>query len=67
MSLMEILMGNSIKAWGSKDLSDALFGPRSERWSAYVKDGKVKAVNVEEAPSDFKVSGASVVRKFLET
>ncbi|KAJ0234202.1 3-dehydrosphinganine reductase TSC10B [Hirschfeldia incana] len=44
-----------------KDLSVALLGPRSERWSAYVEDGKVKAVNVEEAPSDFKVSGAEVI------
>ncbi|XVF65150.1 hypothetical protein PTKIN_Ptkin09bG0223500 [Pterospermum kingtungense] len=41
-----------------KDLSAALLGPRSERWSAYVVDGKVKAFNVEGAPSDFKVSGA---------
>lgn len=31
------------------------------RWSAYVEDGKVKAVNVEEAPSDFKVTGAEVI------
>lgn len=41
-----------------KDLSAALLGPRSERWSAYVVDGKVKAFNMESAPSDFKVSGA---------
>ncbi|OMO61251.1 Thioredoxin-like protein [Corchorus capsularis] len=44
-----------------KDLSAALLGPRSERWSAYVVDGKVKALNVEKAPSDFKVSGAEVI------
>ncbi|KGN46965.1 peroxiredoxin-2F, mitochondrial [Cucumis sativus] len=44
-----------------KDLSVALLGPRSERWSAYVVDGKVKALNVEEAPSDFKVTGADVI------
>ncbi|MFQ6671012.1 hypothetical protein Gotur_035689 [Gossypium turneri] len=44
-----------------KDLSAALLGPRSERWSAYVVDGKVKALNVEGAPSDFKVSGAEVI------
>lgn len=31
------------------------------RWSAYVVDGKVKALNVEEAPSDVKVSGADTV------
>ncbi|GLT78446.1 hypothetical protein SLA2020_499820 [Shorea laevis] len=44
-----------------KDLSAALLGPRSERWSAYVVDGKIKAFNVEAAPSDFKVSGAEVI------
>ncbi|KAE8725966.1 Peroxiredoxin-2F [Hibiscus syriacus] len=44
-----------------KDLSAALLGPRSQRWSAYVVDGKVKAFNVEGAPSDFKVSGAEVI------
>ncbi|KAM7259895.1 hypothetical protein ACFE04_015636 [Oxalis oulophora] len=40
-----------------KDLTAALLGPRSERWSAYVEDGKVKVLNVEAAPSEFKVSG----------
>ncbi|XP_010546853.1 PREDICTED: peroxiredoxin-2F, mitochondrial [Tarenaya hassleriana] len=44
-----------------KDLSAALLGPRSERWSAYVEDGTVKVLNVEEAPSDFKVSGADFI------
>ncbi|CAN1193155.1 Peroxiredoxin-2F, mitochondrial [Linum perenne] len=44
-----------------KDLSGALLGSRSERWSAYVEDGKVKVLNVEEAPSDFKVSGGEVI------
>ncbi|PON80149.1 Peroxiredoxin-2F, mitochondrial [Parasponia andersonii] len=44
-----------------KDLSVALLGPRSHRWSAYVVDGKVKVLNVEEAPSDFKVSGGEVI------
>ncbi|KAL9410536.1 hypothetical protein AB3S75_044328 [Citrus x aurantiifolia] len=44
-----------------KDLSAALLGPRSERWSAYVEDGKIKALNVEEAPSNMKVSGADVI------
>lgn len=43
------------------DLSGALLGTRSERWSAYVVDGKVKALNVEEAPSDVKVSGAETI------
>ncbi|PKI31279.1 peroxiredoxin-2F, mitochondrial [Punica granatum] len=45
----------------TKDLSGALLGLRSERWSAYVEDGKVKVLNVEEAPSDFKVSGGEVI------
>lgn len=39
------------------DLSAALLGTRSHRWSAYVEDGKVKVLNVEKAPSEFKVSG----------
>jgi len=43
------------------DLSAALLGPRSHRWSAYVVDGKVKAFNLEQAPSDFKVFGGEVI------
>ncbi|KAB1214234.1 Peroxiredoxin-2F, mitochondrial [Morella rubra] len=46
-----------------KDLSAALLGPRSQRWSAFVVDGKVKVLNIEEAPSDFKVSGADHILK----
>ncbi|CAM8911833.1 unnamed protein product [Rhodiola kirilowii] len=44
-----------------KDLSAALLGHRSERWSAYVVDGKVKVLNVEKVPSDFEVSGGEVI------
>lgn len=44
-----------------KDLSVALLGRRSQRWSAYVEDGKIKVLNVEEVPSDFKVSGGEVI------
>lgn len=44
-----------------KDLSVALLGPRSERWSAFVNHGKIEAINVEDTPSDFKVSGAEVI------
>ncbi|URE38946.1 Redoxin [Musa troglodytarum] len=43
------------------DLSAALLGPRSQRWSAYVDDGKIKAFNVEKVPSEFKVSGGEVI------
>ncbi|KAK6913892.1 Redoxin, partial [Dillenia turbinata] len=43
------------------DLSAALLGPRSHRWSAYVEDGKIKAFNVENAPSEFKVSGGEKI------
>ncbi|XP_078446913.1 peroxiredoxin IIF [Wolffia australiana] len=43
------------------DLSAALLGHRSQRWSAYVVDGKIKNVNIEEVPSDLKVSGAEVI------
>ncbi|OVA05769.1 Thioredoxin-like fold [Macleaya cordata] len=44
-----------------KDLSAALLGHRSQRWSAYVEDGKVKVLNVETVPSEFKVSGGEVI------
>ncbi|GLJ39493.1 hypothetical protein SUGI_0806770 [Cryptomeria japonica] len=43
------------------DLSAALLGPRSQRWSAFVDDGKIKVLNVEKVPSDFKVSGGEVI------
>ncbi|CAI9118569.1 OLC1v1020156C1 [Oldenlandia corymbosa var. corymbosa] len=43
------------------DLSAALLGPRSHRWSAYVADGKVKVFNLEGAPSDMKVSGGDII------
>ncbi|XP_058077731.1 peroxiredoxin-2F, mitochondrial [Magnolia sinica] len=43
------------------DLSAALLGHRSQRWSAYVVDGKVKVLNVEKVPSEFKVSGGEVI------
>lgn len=43
------------------DLSAALLGHRSQRWSAYVEDGKIKVLNVEKVPSEFKVSGGEVI------
>ncbi|CAI9776307.1 unnamed protein product [Fraxinus pennsylvanica] len=43
------------------DLSSALLGPRSHRWSAYVVDGKIKVFNLEKAPSEFEVSGGEVI------
>ncbi|XP_042018787.1 peroxiredoxin-2F, mitochondrial [Salvia splendens] len=43
------------------DLSAALLGPRSHRWSAYVDDGKIKALNIEKAPSEFDVSSGDVI------
>ncbi|EPS60020.1 hypothetical protein M569_14783, partial [Genlisea aurea] len=43
------------------DLSAALLGPRSQRWSAYVVDGDVKVLNVEKVPSEFQVSGGDVI------
>uniref|UniRef100_A0A2N9GY41 glutaredoxin-dependent peroxiredoxin n=1 Tax=Fagus sylvatica TaxID=28930 RepID=A0A2N9GY41_FAGSY len=36
---------------------------RNPRWSALVVDGRVKVLNVEENPSEFKVSGAEVILK----
>ncbi|KAG9141436.1 hypothetical protein Leryth_001869 [Lithospermum erythrorhizon] len=41
----------------SVDLTSALLGHRSHRWSAFVEDGKVKVLNVEKVPSEFEVSG----------
>ncbi|XP_072986934.1 peroxiredoxin-2F, mitochondrial [Typha latifolia] len=43
------------------DLSAALLGHRSQRWSAYVVDGQIKVLNVEKVPSEFKVSGGEVI------
>uniref|UniRef100_A0A0D6R3P1 Glutaredoxin-dependent peroxiredoxin n=1 Tax=Araucaria cunninghamii TaxID=56994 RepID=A0A0D6R3P1_ARACU len=43
------------------DLSAALLGPRSQRWSAFVDDGKIKVLNVEKVPSEFKVSGGETI------
>jgi len=43
------------------DLSAALLGLRSQRWSALVDDGKIKTLNVEKVPSEFKVSGAETI------
>ncbi|XP_011625676.1 peroxiredoxin-2F, mitochondrial isoform X2 [Amborella trichopoda] len=43
------------------DLSSALLGHRSQRWSAYVVDGKIQAFNVEKVPSEFNVSGGDVM------
>lgn len=34
---------------------------RDCRWSAFVVDGKVKVLNVEKVPSEFKVSGGEVI------
>lgn len=47
------------------DLSGALLGPRSQRYAAVVEDGKIKQLNVEEVPSDFKVSDAETLLKGL--
>ncbi|XP_062195976.1 peroxiredoxin-2F, mitochondrial-like [Phragmites australis] len=43
------------------DLSAALLGHRSHRWSAFVDNGKIKAFNVEKAPSEFNISSAEVL------
>ncbi|XP_042491640.1 peroxiredoxin-2F, mitochondrial-like [Macadamia integrifolia] len=44
-----------------KDLTEALLGLRSQRWSGYVVDGKFQVLNVEKDPNDFKVSGGDVI------
>ncbi|KAK7332303.1 hypothetical protein VNO80_29053 [Phaseolus coccineus] len=43
------------------DLSNVLLGARSERWSAYVVDGMIKVLNVEEDPSVVTVSAAQTI------
>ncbi|KAL2644214.1 hypothetical protein R1flu_011801 [Riccia fluitans] len=45
------------------DLGFALMGERSTRWSAFVEDGKIKVLNVENTPADFKVSDAETLLK----
>jgi len=45
------------------DLSGALLGPRSQRYAMFVDDGNIKVLNVEEVPSDFKVSDAETLLK----
>ncbi|XP_027338206.1 peroxiredoxin-2F, mitochondrial-like [Abrus precatorius] len=45
------------------DLSHALLGTRSERYSAYVVDGKIKALHVERDPTVVTVSDAQTILK----
>eukprot|EP00244_Chara_vulgaris_P008568 TRINITY_DN340_c0_g1_i4.p1 TRINITY_DN340_c0_g1~~TRINITY_DN340_c0_g1_i4.p1 ORF type:complete len:213 (-),score=32.59 TRINITY_DN340_c0_g1_i4:259-897(-) len=47
------------------DLSSGLLGHRSKRYSMLVDDGKIKVLNVEEVPSNFKVSDADTILKSL--
>jgi len=47
------------------DLTSALLGPRSQRYAAFVEDGNIKVLNVEEVPSNFKVSDAETLLKSL--
>lgn len=49
---------NTSYAWF---LSSGLNVDNIFRWSAFVDNGKIKSFNVEEAPSDFKVSAAEVI------
>ncbi|KAJ7557942.1 hypothetical protein O6H91_04G017000 [Diphasiastrum complanatum] len=50
----------------SCDLSKALLGPRSQRWSALVEDGVIKVLNVEKAPSELEVSDGETMLEKLE-
>lgn len=43
------------------DLSSGLLGHRSQRWAAYVENSIIKLLNVEKAPSDFKLSDAKTL------
>jgi len=48
------------------DLSVALLGVRTQRYSMYIQNGIIIKVNVEEAPSDLKVSDADTMLKQLD-
>lgn len=50
----------------SLDLSGGLLGHRSTRWSALVDNGQIKFWNVEDVPSNFKVSSGDYLLKQLE-
>ena len=49
------------------NLTGAGLGPglRSQRYAAIVEDGVIKALNVEEVPSDLKVSDGDSILKLL--
>ncbi|XP_002960997.2 peroxiredoxin-2F, mitochondrial [Selaginella moellendorffii] len=47
------------------DLSKALLGLRSQRWSAFVDDGVVKVLKVEKVPSELKVSDGETMIKAI--
>lgn len=59
--------GSWTRALGMEvDLSVALLGVRSHRYSMLIKDGIIIKTNVEEAPSDLKVTDAQTMLKLLD-
>jgi peroxiredoxin len=50
---------------GNADLSAGTLGVRSKRYSMMVEDGKVTALNIEDAPGQAVTSGASALLEQL--
>jgi peroxiredoxin len=48
------------------DLTSAGLGQRAKRFSMIVDNGKVVALNVEDSPGDFKITGADKVLEQLQ-
>eukprot|EP00897_Mesotaenium_endlicherianum_P007952 jgi/Mesen1/7185/ME000037S06544 len=48
------------------DLTNSLMGVRSERWAAYVEDGKIRILQVEKVTSEFHVSGGEHMLQAME-
>jgi peroxiredoxin len=48
------------------DLTAAGLGKRCKRFSAIVDNGKVVALNVEDSPGDFKVTGSERITEQLQ-
>eukprot|EP00899_Mesostigma_viride_P000086 jgi/Mesvir1/10078/Mv21654-RA.1 len=58
--------GTFTKSLGlSVDLTGALMGPRSTRYSMLVEDGKITKLNKEATPAELKVSDAETILKQL--
>ncbi|KAL4561807.1 hypothetical protein LXL04_033981 [Taraxacum kok-saghyz] len=60
-----VLQSRTLKKWSKNRMSSNPFWFVSiifDRWSAFMEDGKVKVLNVENVPSESKVSGGEKLR-----